>query len=72
MQLLNIDTISEITMTGRDSLHRFSHGSEFTNNNTNSYKILVMNTRAVIEKKLLQNLMMGFMAIKYHQNQNTL
>jgi len=68
-ELLNIDTISEITMNGRESMHRFSQGcSDFTSNNINSYKILVMNTRAVIEKKLLQCLMMGFMAVKYYSS----
>lgn len=64
-QMLNIDTISEISGNIRDSMHRFSQGSDVTN--TNNYKILVMNARNVIEKKILQHLMVGFMAIKYNQ-----
>ena len=49
--ILNIDTISEISACG-DSMHRFSNTNSI-NTNTNNYKILVMNARNVIEKKLL-------------------
>lgn len=71
--MLNIDTLSEISgiLPGRDSMHRFSqYGGASDLTNTNNYKILVMNARNVIEKKLLQHLMVGFMAIKYHQGAN--
>lgn len=69
--MLNIDTISEISGNVRDSMNRFSLNAASEITNTNNYKILVMNARNVIEKKVLNHLMVGFMAIKYHQN-NTL
>lgn len=46
----NLDTISDISGMGGDS-HRFSLTSAITH--TNNYKILVMNARNVIEKKIL-------------------
>ena len=61
-ELLYVDTISDISK--RDSIHRFSMGSEMTH--SNNYKILVMNVRNVFEKKLFQHLMIGFNSIKYH------
>ena len=67
--LLNIDTLSEISgCVGRDSFNRFSQVNSIATN-TNNYKILVMNARNVIEKKLLQCLMVGFNAIKYNYQQ---
>ena len=63
--LLNIDTISEISGCGGDSVRRFSQANSIATN-TNNYKILVMNARNVIDKKLLQCLMVGFNSIKYN------
>lgn len=60
-----MDTFSEIS--GRDSNYRLSLGSCLTN--SNSYRILLMNVRNVIEKKMLYHMMLGFSSIKYHQQQ---
>lgn len=65
--MINIDTLSEISI-GRDSMNRFSLGSEITN--TNSYRILFMNVRNVFEKKMLNHLMQGFNSIKYCKSMN--
>jgi hypothetical protein len=59
------DSFSDIS--GMLSGNRFSLGTDFSKNN-NNYKILVMNARNVIEKKMLFNLMQGFTAIRYYKN----
>lgn len=58
--MLNLETLSEITMNARESMHKFSQASGLTHDNANNYKILVMNARAIVEKKILQHLMLGF------------
>lgn len=68
VELINLDTLSDISYSARDSMNRFScmNGSELTN--TNNYKILVMNARTVLEKKIFQYMMIGFNAIKYNSS----
>jgi hypothetical protein len=65
--MINIDNFSDISKI--ESAYKFSMNSEITN--SNSYKILLMNVRNVIEKKMLFHLMLGFNSIKYLSNEQS-